>query len=564
MAAKITAQEQNLGKIFSDDYLFEIPLYQRPYAWTTEEVEELLDDLTDALNRDSKEPYFLGSLVLVKDDGQAKSEVIDGQQRLTTLTMLLCVLRELSGNRDNTDDLDQFVRQAGSEAKGTEEKFRLSLRELDKKFFRSNVQSRGNLEDFLKSHTKKCSDSQKHIFENAKLLKEKLGDRSEAERKELTKYVIQNCYLVAVSASDVESAHRIFSVMNARGLPLYPTDILKAIVIGKTPDGAKREYAEKWEGIEQGLGRDNFRDLFAHIRMIYRKDKLRGTLQKEFQEHVLDALPPGDLSPEKAMVFVDTVLEPYSDVYETVSGASYQSSEGAEKVNTPLRHLGRLDNFDWIPVAMAYYHNKEGQRGNLIQFTNDLERLAYGLFICRAGVNERINRYAEILKIIEQHGELFEETSPLQLKSAEKAEILTRLNGDIYNQPRVPMPLLLRLDSLLADAEADYAPRAISMEHVLPQSPADKSQWIKWFPDADERSQWTHRLANLVLLSRRKNTQASNYDFERKKSEYFQKNGTTTFALTTQVVNESEWTPAVLERRQDELIGALKKEWRLG
>ena len=62
--AKIVAKEQNLDKVFSDDYIFEIPLYQRPYAWTTEEVEKLLNDLTNAVNRDREEPYFLGSVVL--------------------------------------------------------------------------------------------------------------------------------------------------------------------------------------------------------------------------------------------------------------------------------------------------------------------------------------------------------------------------------------------------------------------------------------------------------------------------------------------------------------------
>ena len=87
---------------------------------------------------------------------------------------------------------------------------------------------------------------------------------------------------------------------------------------------------------------------------------------------------------------------------------------------------------------------------------------------------------------------------------------------------------------------------------------------MEWFPDTDARERWTHRLANLVLLSRRKNTRASNYEFEKKKKEYFQRDGVTTFALTTQVVNKSEWTPAVLEGRQRDLIDQLKKEWRLG
>lgn len=129
--------------------------------------------------------------------------------------------------------------------------------------------------------------------------------------------------------------------------------------------------------------------------------------------------------------------------------------------------------------------------------------------------------------------------------------------------PRVPRPLLLRLDRLLAEAGAIYNHPIISVEHVLPQNPQDGSQWLTWFPDAEERSYWTHRLANLVLLSSRKNTRASNYEFNRKKTEYFQKGGVQTFALTSQVVSQDEWTPAVLEARQKQLLSKLEEEWRL-
>jgi hypothetical protein len=214
---------------------------------------------------------------------------------------------------------------------------------------------------------------------------------------------------------------------------------------------------------------------------------------------------------------------------------------------------------------MAYFLRHEDQRDNLAHFTRDMERLAYSLFIRRANVNERINRYADVLNSIENDENLFLENSPpLQLSLEEKLNTLQELDGDIYSHIRVRMPLLLRLDSLLAEGGVSHQPRVISIEHVLPQSPTDCSQWKQWFPDDDERIQWTHRLANLVLLSRRKNSQASNYEFERKKNEYFQKNGVTTFALTTKVVTECEWTLDVLKRRQRELINALKKEWRLG
>ena len=170
MPATITAKEQNLDKIFSDDYVFNVPLYQRPYAWTTEQVDELLDDLTDAMKRDS-EPYFLGSVVLIKSDGDAKSEVVDGQQRLTTLTMLLCALRDLSDDPKIVQELDKRVWEIGDSLSGNEDRSRLSLRERDRNFFQQHVQKANSLDHFLKRDPVSFSDSQKRIFENVKYLR---------------------------------------------------------------------------------------------------------------------------------------------------------------------------------------------------------------------------------------------------------------------------------------------------------------------------------------------------------------------------------------------------------
>ena len=340
MASVITATEQELKDVFNDKYLFEIPLYQRPYAWTTEQVDELLDDLKDAMRRDNEAPYFLGSVVLIKDDHDTLSQVVDGQQRLTTLTMLLCVLRDLSSNSDSKQEIDEFIRQKGSLYKGTEDIFRLLPRERDRKFFQENVQESNSTAKFLQQDPVKFTDSQRRMFANIRYLHRELTKLDEAERDRLGIYVAQKCLLVVVSASDEESAYRIFSVMNDRGLDLSPTDILKATIIGKIkPDDIQGIYAARWEGIEEKLGRDNFRDLFAHIRMIYRKDKLRGTLQKEFQEYVLVNLDAGKSDSEKSVTFCEDILEPYAEVYEIISTASYESSSNPDKVNALLQHL---------------------------------------------------------------------------------------------------------------------------------------------------------------------------------------------------------------------------------
>jgi hypothetical protein len=150
------------------------------------------------------------------------------------------------------------------------------------------------------------------------------------------------------------------------------------------------------------------------------------------------------------------------------------------------------------------------------------------------------------------------------LTTDEAIKILNTLNGDLYLIKRVRQYVLLRLDSALAQGEATYDYPIVSVEHVLPQNPGIGSVWLKWFPVDEERAQYTHRIGNLALLSRKKNTQAQNYDFEKKKEGYFATNkGVSPFALTTQVLQQSEWTPAIINQRQNELLLKLRALWRL-
>ena len=553
LPATIQASEKPLGKVFSDEYRFEVPRYQRPYAWEEEQVDELLDDLLAAMERDPDAPYFLGSIVLIKDENP-RSQIVDGQQRLTTLTMLMCVLRDLA-SPESKSNFDHIIVQKGKPILGIEDEYRVTLRELDRDFFRTNVQASDDLAVVLeKDPLIFKTDSQRQIYANIKRLRQTLSHYNEEERFKFASFIGQKCFLVIVSTSDIDSAYRIFSVMNDRGLDLSPTDILKAEIIGGIPEDSQSAYASKWEETEVDLGRDEFRDLFAHIRTIYKKDKLRTALQSEFRTSVLNQM--------KGTEFVDNVLVPYANAYAITSSAVYEGV-GSEKINPYLRHLSRLDNFDWIPPLMAFLYRNVSDSESVVAFVRRMERLAYGLFIRRADVNERIRRYAEVIRIIEQDGAP-DSNEPLDLSLTEKAEILDALNGPVYLQTRVVKPLLLRLDSILTDAGAQYDHPIISIEHVLPQNPSLNSQWMQWFSDPDERREWTHKIANLVLLSRRKNSSASNYEFEYKKSKYFQVNGTTNFVLTTQVVNQTEWTPTVLKHRQSSLIAALKAHWNLG
>ena len=126
--------------------------------------------------------------------------------------------------------------------------------------------------------------------------------------------------------------------MNDRGLNLSPTDILKAEIIGGIERERRPAYTNVWEDIEENLGREYFRGPFAHIRMIHVKSKARGNLTREFREGVLRNV--------NGRAFIDTVLTPMANAYGIVSRAAYESVDNPEAVNTHLRHLERLDNFD--------------------------------------------------------------------------------------------------------------------------------------------------------------------------------------------------------------------------
>ena len=232
------------------------------------------------------------------------------------------------------------------------------VRSRDRDLFNDKIQRVGRLIAFLEQETETLSDSQRRIHENATFLYAKVAAMNGERRDGLSEFLTQKCYLVVVSASNSDSAYRIFSVLNDRGLDLSPTDILKANIIGGIDPSRRSTYTDTWEQIEEDLGRDDFRDLFTHIRMIYVKSKARGNLTREFQDGVLTSIHGEE--------FLSVCLTPLSEAYRIVSRADYASTRDAGVINKYLKHLGRLDNFDWIPPAIALFDRHKSDQDKLV------------------------------------------------------------------------------------------------------------------------------------------------------------------------------------------------------
>ncbi|KAB2680020.1 DUF262 domain-containing protein [Brucella tritici] len=568
MTKSLEAHDKLIKDIFSDEYQFRIPDYQRPYSWTTEQAGELLSDLLDAMrdfqtsNSTDNAFYFLGSIVLIKADRIANADVVDGQQRLTTLTILFSALRALLPSKARA--LTAFLYKEGLGIRDDEpNEYRLSAFQEDEAFFRDYIQEPRGIQRLVAS-TEKLVDSRLRFKENAALFLEELGKLTEEERASLLSFLAYKCSMVVISTPNFESAYRIFSVLNDRGLDLFPSDILKAKILGeirKSGGEAKsKEYATKWTSLERKLGRNGFVDLLGHVRTIYAKKKQHAILSKEFTEFVAKGMPAGKL--------VDDVITPFADIYSFLKEANFQATEAAEDINEQLRHLNRVDWKDWVPPALSFFKKFRNQPRLIADFLKGLERLSYYLLVTKAGINSRIEHFVAVIEEIEKEGfdGVSESMKSLGLNDDEKRSFIAALDGDIYKKlPKARAALILRLEALKSDGSKKQEFSYVSIEHILPQTPSVESGWLDIFPDTVKREEWTQRLANLVPLHIRKNPAASNFNFDTKKNVYFAGNDGTAspFVLTQEIRSLPAWTPEVLEDRQQKLVDIFSRHWGL-
>ncbi|NLA51816.1 MAG: DUF1524 domain-containing protein, partial [Alcaligenaceae bacterium] len=458
------------------------------------------------------------------------------------------------------NDFEGYIQEPGRLSQGISAKPRLALRERDSKFFKEYVQG-FKFDELFSLDTAQLEEPQQNIQRNAFLLKAKLESTFHNDLNDLIKFgacLVQKCYLVVVSTPTQQSAFRVFSVLNSRGLDLLPTDIIKSDVIGQIDNTRQEYFTSKWEELEVKTGRAGFTELFSHIRMIYAQTKSKRSLLEEFKEHVIGKVT----SSEK---LIENIIEPFAEAYLTVRECNYVSTADADKINDLLRWLNKIDNSDWIPSAILFLADKGKSSDEILMFLTKLERLTAFMHLCAKNVNQRIERYSLVLKELTSEPSFKMPVRSLELTQNEIDELTDVLASDIYKlTARRRNYLILRLDSLLSDGAATYNPAILTIEHVLPQTVTSGSIWEQVWPDEKVREEWVHKLANLVPLTLRRNAAASNFEFDHKKRAYFGgRQGVSSYILTTQVLNTAEWTPDTVKERQDALLNTLKEAWEL-
>lgn len=568
----IEAKEITVNKLFSEDFTFLIPFYQRPLTWSVDQFEQLIQDIHDSVN--NVEGHFLGS-VLLQFKSPRHYELVDGQQRMTALAILMAVIRDFSDRPDLKKTMQVCLYQEGNPLRRLSESMRIipwkEMEELFRKYIYTPDGTRNFLDDFDKGDIPRhdVDDPQFHLFEAIDTFKKRLP----ADSKELyafTDHLLNNVYMVhMITRSSLSSAFRLFHTLNTAGLDLTPSDILKAENLGAMKEVEKqKEYAEMWQSMEADLGRKAVAEIVAFIRTIKKKEKARLGVYEEYQQ----IFEKGGL--ERGAKFFDYVKE-IAAVYKIKVLSPEIKSDNPEQRNRYKIVIDLMRKFipfsDWVPPLLAFYHKFKSEE-HMLDFTQKLERKVIVEWTAGFTEAERITSLNKIIKLIEEMSDPKEVAEKLLIyKTAEdtksraidfnndeevKKSLESKLDDKrfyvIYGG-KLAKYVLLRLDMEKWNLEnfPGYL-GTVTVEHILPQTPDEQSQWVKIFSKV-ERDEWTDKLGNLVLLGGRKNSSAQNFDFQKKKDIYF-KGKSEAFKITQELESMPKWDMADLKNRHAKLI----------
>nr|WP_242944768.1 DUF262 domain-containing protein [Clostridium perfringens] len=574
---KVKAKEYYIKDLLSNKFLFEIPDYQRAYSWTKENLKQLVEDIWESveLNKargnkefDQYEPYFLGSIVLCskeyKDDGCGIYDVIDGQQRLTSIIMLIAAIRDLIDNEEYKKVLSDLIYQKPNVLMGIKESIRVKARGKEEEFFKKYILTNGGTELVKDLDMEELSEAKQNMVNAIEVFRDSFfnenGELLEEKLNEFIVYLLQKVVLVVITTESFTSAFRLFNVINARGLPLTDSDLLKSENLRVMNPEIRKEYTDIWESHEQDLGKEKLDQIIGFMRTMKLKNKVEESVYEEFSKKIFRNEPE-----YLGVNFVNhlTAVKALYDKYiidGNLEGVSEEEKSYYKNLINIMREFLPYD--DWM-AAVIRFAEKFNDDKLVLEFVKVLEKRLVIDWVNGNSFADRLNRVYGILESIEEKDSLEEiKEAPVFLYDLERttAYFENALNDiDFYSKGRMMIPkyIFVRLDmEKRANEVLDYSDK-IMIEHVLPRN-AKEAYWKDNF-SADQRRNWANKFGNLVIITGAKNTRANNKPFAEKVEQYLSKKSD--FAITKEVLELSDWNMDSLKDRHESLVNRALELW---
>ena len=545
----VRAQESSVRMIFAPGEQLQMPPYQRSYSWEAREANELLGDLIDSVETGT--PHFVGAIVLINGAENGVLEIVDGQQRLTTLTILLAVLRDLEPDKARAAMLHALIADDARPMLGEGANWRLTLNHMDGPFFRDAIQTPGATRNLDKEPGE--SESQQRMVRNAGAFMKRLIEMSDEDRRALADVVMNRCALVRVVVGEKDQGFKVFRVLNTRGKEPDAHDIIKTELFQRArfTDKEANTYAERWSEHEAALGGSAFDDLLRQIRSIYDKSG-RGELISAFPKAVLSKVDP--------RTFLEDVLPRYVEAYRLITTGEVQDGTNARIISDKLNQMRALDQSSWRAPALKFLVERGVEDPKAPEFFTRLERLAFIIMLVVTDRDQRNKRFNKVMEAISNDRVLFAKNGPLSVDRSDAKKARERMLGRFatFAQRRA---MALRLNAALEDGVTIPPESDATVEHVLPRNIHEDSHWLTVWPDPAKRREQCDTLGNFVLLTHKVNQKADRQDYRAKKEVYFNGGGGMDFALTRDLQEQDAWTADVVRKRTDMLVEILCQAW---
>lgn len=535
---------------------YSIPPYQRPYRWDAEDAEQLARDIYDSFKSSaSGSPvYFIGSIICVRTKDR-EFEVVDGQQRLITLTLVVLQLADLIEEPQAKMLLKGMIAQVDALAETAKDVPSLRVREPEHQFYWDCIV--GNA-----AAPQKPTRNQRVFLRNRKKIADFFSDLqlTQADIKRFAAYLRDKVFVVFVQAGDRASSFRLFNVLNNRGMSLNDADLLKNELLSKVGDDKPHsEKVEKnWLRIEELIGDEKLNvNGFLSLHQISEK-KDRDRVKRQNFDYFADRLQK-DFSDDAAEM--SEMLCRSAEQHDTVLSGTL----GAPRTVAFLASLS-LDG-EWMPAFLAFLNKGVYSREQFSAFAELLEKVYMHALLgglskskreaaCYHAV-EAINREApfeEVMKCLRglSDNERFKD-------ALDKSEFYDDSRPSVINLVK---SVLLRINEERHDDVVilEYPDRKkITVEHILPQNMSNPYWCDRFTPELHQ--EWLHKLGNLTLITRSKNSSARNLSFDKKKEAYEKYDKKSSFDITNELCGLPEWDLAALQRRHEQLKGALMDLW---
>lgn len=548
----------SLSDIIGNGKTYTVPPYQRDYSWKKDHWEDLWNDILAI--KTTGNVHYMGSIVL-QNMGDKRYHVIDGQQRFSTLTLIVLAiikkLNELIKNQIDVDNNKERVSLLSKKYIGDKDpgsltySSKLQLNENNNSFFQSNL-----LVFRAPVNVRTLQDSDRQIWSAFNFFSTQVDilfkeeQNGETITNFLNKLIAERLMFIQIVVEDELSAYTVFETLNSRGVGLTVTDLLKNYLFSISSQVDLPHIKNKWKKIVDIIRLDSFPTFLRHY-WISKNKLIR-------QEYLFRAVKESITNSPAVITLLDS-LEENALLYKALSNYSDNFWGGNREIKKRIKELTLFKERQAYPIIIAAYNNL-----SIEDFSRVLKLISVITFrytvIAKLHTNLKEDVYNRAAiqisnKTATTITQIAEIIRPLYPSDKDFTNIFANKSISTKRGNKIVRYIMFALENHLSNANNDFEENPGTIEHILPEN--GNQNYTAEFPQATHEA-LVYRLGNYTILEEAKNRECNTLPFNDKKAVF-----TTSQYVLSREIQSNDWTPNSMDLRQERLARYASSVWRI-